>query len=283
MNEVPTYDQLLWPTLCAMKSLGGSATNSEILDKIIETENIPESIQNLIHTDNRQTKLSYNIAWAKTYLRIYGAFENSARGVWAITEIGEKLSEEETSNIGPEVRRASAEERKKRIEKEQNDGEIEQDNFSEDNWKDQLLNAIRDIEADAFERLCQRILRESGFTKVQVTGRSGDGGIDGVGVLRIALLSFQVVFQCKKYKGSVPTGAVRDFRGAMVGRGDKGLLITTSTFTSDAQKEATRDGAPAIDLIDGNDLCELLKKLKLGVSTSLVEKISIDPEWFKKV
>lgn len=118
--------------------------------------------------------------------------------------------------------------------------------------------------ADGFERLCQRILRQSGFLKVEVTGRSGDGGIDGVGVLRIALLSFQVYFQCKKWKGNVRAKDIRDFRGAMVGRTDKGLFMTTGSYTPDAQKEATRDGAPAIDLIDGEHLCDLLKDLETG-------------------
>lgn len=133
---------------------------------------------------------------------------------------------------------------------------------------------------DAFERLCQRILRSSGFIKVQVTGKKGDGGIDGIGVLRIALLSFQVFFQCKRYSGSVGPKEIRDFRGAMVGRTDKGLFITTGTFTSEAEKEATRDGAPALDLIDGEQLCTLLKDLKLGVETKTIEVVEIDDFWF---
>jgi len=136
---------------------------------------------------------------------------------------------------------------------------------------------------NGFERLCQRLLRESGFTKVDVTGRTGDGGIDGIGVLRISLLSFQVFFQCKRYKGSVGAPEVRNFRGAMVGRTDKGLLITTGTFTSDAKREATRDGAPVIDLIDGDQLCELLKDLRLGISTQQVEEVSVNPRWFEEI
>jgi restriction system protein len=116
-----------------------------------------------------------------------------------------------------------------------------------------------------------------------VIGRSGDGGIEGVGVLRLALLSFQVYFQCNKYKGSVSPSSIRDFRGAMVGRTDKGLFITTGTFTAEAKKEARRDGAPAIDLIDGDSLCDLLKKHNLGVTTKMVEKVSIDPSWFAKI
>lgn len=118
---------------------------------------------------------------------------------------------------------------------------------------------------DAFERLCQRILREKGFTKVEVAGRGGDGGIDGQGVLRVNLLSFQVIFQAKRWKGSVGASVVRDFRGAMVGRADKGLIITTARFGTEASREATRDGAPAIDLVDGEGFCELLKEIGLGV------------------
>jgi restriction system protein len=148
-------------------------------------------------------------------------------------------------------------------------------------WKDKLLEILRGVRPDAFERLAQRLLREAGFIKVEVTGRSGDGGIDGIGVLRVNLLSFQVLFQCKRYQASVGAGAIRDFRGAIVGRSDKGLLITTGTFTPDAKREATRDGAPAIDLIDGDQLCDLLKQLKLGVRTDMVEKMTVEPIWFE--
>src|SRR6185437_16138890 len=128
----------------------------------------------------------------------------------------------------------------------------------------------------AFERLCQRVLRESGFVKVEVSGRSGDGGIDGTGVLRLNLLSFQVLFQSKRYRGSVGSSVVRDFRGAMVGRADKGLIITTGTFTAEARREATRDGAPAIDLVDGEALCDLLKSLRIGVKVETVESVTVD-------
>jgi restriction system protein len=137
--------------------------------------------------------------------------------------------------------------------------------------------------AGRFERLAQRILRESGFVKVEVKGKSGDGGIDGIGVLRVNLLSFQVFFQCKRYKDSVSAGAIRDFRGAMVGRTDKGLFITTGRFTPDAKKEATRDGAPPIDLIDGEQLCEILKTLRLGVKSEMVEQVTVDPDAFKGI
>jgi restriction system protein len=147
-------------------------------------------------------------------------------------------------------------------------------------WQDRLLDCLLKMKPASFERLCQRILKDSGFIKVDVTGRSGDGGIDGIGVLRLNLLSFHVFFQCKRWKGSVGASAIRDFRGAMVGRADKGLVMTTGTFTVDARREATRDGAPAIDLVDGETLCELLKSLKIGVSIRRVEHVQVEQEAF---
>jgi len=137
------------------------------------------------------------------------------------------------------------------------------------------ITLLRGLQPDAFERLSQRVLRESGFIKVEVTGRTGDGGIDGVGVLRIQLISFQVLFQCKRYRDTVGASAIRDFRGAMVGRTDKGLFITTGRFTSEAKREATRDGAPPIELIDGEEFCELLKQLRIGVMTETIERVVI--------
>ncbi len=147
-------------------------------------------------------------------------------------------------------------------------------------WQDRLLKCLLKMKPAAFERLCQKILKDSGFINVDVTGRNGDGGIDGIGVLRLNLLSFHVFFQCKRWKGSVGASVIRDFRGAMVGRADKGLVMTTGMFTTDARKEATRDGAPAIDLVDGETLCELLKGLKIGVSIQKVEHVLVEQHVF---
>lgn len=150
-------------------------------------------------------------------------------------------------------------------------------------WQTRLLQAILAMKPEGFERLCQRVLREKGFVRVEVTGRTGDGGIDGIGVLRVNLLSFHVMFQCKKWKGSVGSAEVRDFRGAMMGRAEKGLIFTTSTFTAAAQAEAARAGALPIDLVDGDALCDLLKELKLGVAVRLVEEIEIESDFFQSV
>lgn len=170
------------------------------------------------------------------------------------------------------------------IEKQEIIGETtdEQEEFTD--WKVKLKEIVSSLSSSAFERLVQRLLRESGFIQVEVTGKSGDGGIDGKGIMRIGgLLSFHVMFQCKKYQGSVTASHVRDFRGALQGRADKGLLISTGSFTRDAIKEATRDGAPPIDLIDGDQLAEKLKELALGVMTRTIEKVEINHTWFKSI
>lgn len=151
-------------------------------------------------------------------------------------------------------------------------------------WKGEILNKLFNISPSAFERLAQRLLRESGFVQVEVTGKTGDGGIDGKGIIRInGFLSFHIIFQCKRYRKSVTPSQIRDFRGAMQGRADKGLFITTGTFTRDALKEATRDGAPPIDLIDGEQLCDKLKELRLGVDIELTENVKIKNDWFDKL
>ena len=158
---------------------------------------------------------------------------------------------------------AARQARKKR-EAEAEEGEETVGEDGDQGWKERLLGILLELPPDRFEHLARRLLREAGFTNTKVIGRSGDGGIDGLGVYRLSLVSFPVFFQCKRYRGSVRAGDVRDFRGAMAGRGDRGLLITTGAFTADARQEATREGAPAIDLIDGEHLCELLKEHNLG-------------------
>jgi restriction system protein len=282
----PTFDALLWPTLQALKAMGGSGTNEELLAKVVEVASIPPDVQAVQHTDHRQTKVNYNLAWAKTYLKKIGAIDNSSRGVWSITKLGESLTPADVTTIPSRVRKMVGQGKRAQSSSVEAAPELavgETVEGAETPWKDELLERLLALKPNAFERLSQRLLREAGFLKVEVTGKSGDGGIDGIGVLRVNLLSFQVLFQCKKYQGSVGASAIRDFRGAMVGRCDKGLMITTGTYTSDAKREATRDGAPAIDLIDGDLLCDLLKRLKLGVRTEMVERMTVEPDFFDRL
>jgi restriction system protein len=278
-RKVPSFDELMWPTLEALKNTDGSASNQELLARAIQILNLPDEIQNVAHGNGPRTEIEYGLLWARTYLGKVGAIESSERGVWSITPYGRALTEADMKPIIAKVREMY---RKGRPEPDHSEPDADSSELSDETWQDQLLKVLQAMRPDAFERLAQRILREAGFTKVEVKGKSGDGGIDGIGVLRVNLLSFQVFFQCKRYKDSVSAGAIRDFRGAMVGRTDKGLFITTGRFTPDAKREATRDGAPQIELIDGAQLCELLKTLKLGLKTEMVENVTVIPEAFKE-
>lgn len=279
---VPTYDKLFQPLLEAIHSLGGSASIAEQEDRVAEILNLSDATISEIHRGNR-TKFSYRLAWARNYLKRFGILENSSRGVWSLTPKGQATKTVEREDVRKFVL-ALDRPGDKTVTPATNlvTGNIG-DDLEEMSWEDDLLDTLKNIPPDSFERLCQRLLRESGFIQVEVIGKSGDGGIDGRGVVRIGgLLSFHVFFQSKRYQGSVASSAVRDFRGAMAGRADKGLLITTGTFTKDAKAESQRDGAPPIDLIDGEALAQKLKELRIGIEikTRTVEDVVVNKEFF---
>ena len=245
------------------------------------TLDLPAEIVEVPHGNTGRTELEYRAAWARTYLKNADLVENSERGVWSLTAKGAQTKKVDGRSLTREVQRKLRERRLAQEGEEASDGD---DDLEKRSWQDELLAVLQAMDPIAFERLCQRLLRESGFIEVEVTRRSGDGGIDGNGIIRIGgLISFNVLFQSKRYKGNIGPDVVRDFRGAMIGRADKGLVITTGGFTRDARKEATRDGAPPVDLIDGQLLVEKLKELGLGVSTKQVEEVIVNKEWFDSI
>jgi restriction system protein len=284
---LPKYDDLFKPTLEALATLGGSGSNEEIDETVMVAIGATQQHLDIMSPKRGVPTLLNRMAWARTYLKTASLTGNPKRGVWVLTEEGRAASQRTNSEIKRIVTSAQrSSEMPAKADSSTDIGKSDQENKEETTaWSDQLLARMQAIPPDAFERLCQRLLRESGFTRVEVSGKSGDGGIDGAGVLRVNLISFQVLFQCKRWKGSVGSEVVRNFRGAMQGRADKGLIITTGSFTSEARKEATRDGAPAIDLIDGEALCDLMKDLGLGVRVRevRVEEISLDEDFFAAV
>ncbi|SFG93748.1 restriction endonuclease [Pontibacter chinhatensis] len=275
------YDDLFNPALKALKNLGGSGSVREIEEQVSEILQLSEEEANDIHREST-TKLSYRLAWARNYLKRYGLLENSSKGVWALTEKGKAISVVDKNQVKRAVVKLDKEERQVKEKPSPLDLESASEELIEFSWQEELIEAVKKISPEKFERLCQRLLRELGFLNVEVTQRSNDGGIDGQGLIRLGgVLSFHVVFQAKRYQGSVGSSVVRDFRGAMIGRADKGLILTTGNFTREAKKEANRDGAPPIDLIDGNEFADKLKELRLGVEVELVEKVKIKKDWFE--
>lgn len=281
-SEVPQFHELMNPTLQALKRLGGSASIDELVPEVVRLIGLPQEVADLPHGTSGRTELEYRSAWARTYLRNAGLIENSERGIWALTPKGSQAESIDGKRIARDIAKNFHLERS--VDTESAGASATDEPDTDVSWQDRLLAVLQVMDPIAFERLCQRILRESGFIEVDVTKRSGDGGIDGHGTIRIGgLISFNVLFQSKRYKGNIGPETVRDFRGAMVGRADKGLIISTGGFTLEARREATRDGAPPIDLIDGRLLAEKLKELKLGVKTNLVEHIEIAEDWFRTI
>lgn len=276
------------PLLAALRELGGSGSIGEINETTTGRLDLTDEVLETLHNPEKsnQTEVEYRLAWARTYLKKYGILDNSSRGVWVI-----KPDKRDVQRVDPDevVRFVRELTRQERAEREAEELEDASDDAPEEakSWRSTLHQVLtQELSPDGFERLTKRLLRESGFTQVEVTGKSGDGGIDGKGIMQIGgFLSFHVIFQCKRYQGSVTSPHIRDFRGAMVGRADKGLFITTGHFTRDAVREATRDGAPPIDLVDGDALADKLKEFGLGieVETEIVERVHIDDDWFRSI
>ncbi|ESQ16840.1 MAG: Mrr restriction system protein [Thiohalocapsa sp. PB-PSB1] len=269
----PKFLRFALPVLDSLRALGGSGKPAEVTDAVIESLAIPEEEQQET-TKNGNSRVKNQIAWARFYLAKGGFIDPSERGIWRLTKQGEtaKLSVDDVYAMFKSVQ---SEMHIKDAGHEDADAIIDDLEHETD-----LLNVLRSLSPEGFERICQLLLRKSGFEKVEVTGRSGDGGIDGHGLLELnPFVSFKVFFQCKRYTDRpVSASHVRDFRGAMMGRADKGIILTTGQFTSDAQKEARRDGVPPIEMVNGEKLVSMFEHLQLGVRPKTV--FEIDSKFF---
>ena len=287
--DVPRYHELMNPLLDALHELGGSGSIGEISEQVVSDLDLRDDVVEVLHNPEKssQTEIEYRLAWSRTYLKKYGVIDNHSRGVWAIRVGKRDVGSVDPGEVVSQVREEDRNKRKDR--QESSNTEEEEADVPEEarSWRTRLHRILtKEMEPAAFERLTKLLLRRSGFVQVEVTGQSGDGGVDGKGIMQIGgLLSFHVFFQCKRYQGSVSAHHVRDFRGAMAGRAGKGLLITTGTFTRAAKKEAKRAGATPIDLVDGGELTEKLKELELGVRTEkeVVENVEVKEDWFRNI
>ena len=285
----PEFIRFFQPILEVLKELDGSGNAGEIVDSVIERMNISDKERAVVNK-NGGSRIKNQVAWARMYLVHYGAIDNATRGVWALTEKGEKLnigSHEQAICLFKEIHASQRHSVNTDEEKEEAIENTEDEFLKEEevrtSHREQIISILRTLPASGFEKICQRLLRESGFKKVIVTGKTGDGGIDGEGILDInPLITFKVLFQCKRYKdnNSIGPSTVRDFRGAMQGRADKGIILTTSSFTREAKKEAIRDGAPPIELVDADGLVDLFENKELGLKP--IKIYEIDEQFFNE-
>lgn len=294
-NLSPTYTELIIPTYDALKQLGGSGTNNEIYEKVIANLCLSDEVLDEPHLGSlNQSEVEYQLAWARTYLKNYGIIVNSARSVWSITsEYASGLTVSAKEIVAYTVQKnAQKREMAKNNEMQNNQAEKPEDDIASNDevefpdevkpWRQQLANVLQNMDPYGFERLSQRLLRECGFIQVSVTKKSGDGGIDGIGKLKInGIVSFNVAFQCKRYKGLVSSGDIRDFRGSLTTDIEKGIFITTGSFSKAAKDEATTPGKKQIDLIDGEEFISKLAEYSIGVKE--VKAYEIDEDFFAKI
>lgn len=286
----PKFVQFFSPVIEALKELGGSGRPSEVRDVIAKQLSISEQDRTEL-LEGGAPRFDNQVAWARFYLVKAGLVDSSRRGVWSLSDKGreiESLPFDEALSIFRQIHSEFQSERDSTEEVSQQEEAVEETIAPNDtavsddsSYRKKLLEVLLSLPPSGFERLCQRLLRESGFEQVIVSGRSGDGGIDGQGILQVnPFVSFKVLFQCKRYTGAVSVSQVRDFRGAMMGRADKGIILTTGTFTSDAQKEAVRDGVPPIELVHGDKLLDMFENLELGLTPRTT--YDIDVHFFKE-
>lgn len=274
-KSVPNYATLINATYSALKKLGGSGKNDEINEKAAELLNLPDDILEVPHLNSSSlSEVNYRMAWARTLLKKAGALENSARGVWSITPA---FSHVETVD-GAEIERVY---HKKNNSSKGIQAAPQTEDVPEEirPWRKKLYDVLIKMDPFAFERLAQRVLRECGFTQVEVTKKSGDGGIDGTGKLKInGIFSFNIAFQCKRYQGVVSSGDIRDFRGSLTTNIEKGVFITTGSFSKAAIEEASSPGKQQIDLIDGEEF--ITKLAEFGIGVKEVRDYDIDEDFF---
>ncbi len=281
-TEGTKFVRYFGPLLDALRKLGGSGTPDEVVEQIAADMNLSDEEQNE-EVPSGGSRLKTNVAWARFYLVREGLLDSSKRGIWSLTEKGRsaRLSVEQAGEIFSRWVKAFDAQRKSKTAGSEPIAEqvAEASGATSKDYRTEVLETLLALPPAGFERLAQRLLREAGFTQVSVTGQSGDGGIDGYGTLQVnPLVSFKVLFQCKRYAKSVAPSQVRDFRGAMAGRADKGIIITTGTFTAEARREATRDGVPPIELIDGDKLLDMLESLEVGLRP--IKTFEVDHAFF---
>ena len=291
---IPDFQTFMRPVLEVMSD-GSVWKTTQLINKLSDLFSLTAEERNQLLPSGTQSRMNNRVLWARNDLKNAGLLEraeDAGKGAYKITDKGLKVLE-----TGPEritrsyLHSLDADSENPLFQSENADEQktpkeliAEAQAMLNESLRKELLQRLKQTDPIEFEKIVLSLMEAMNYGIGSMTKQSHDGGIDGMGILKLGeVLSFRVAFQAKRYDGTVGSSIIRDFRGAMMGRADKGLIITTGVFSRDAVKEATRDGATPIDLIDGNDLAKHLKKLGLGVDVEIVEKVIINEEWFKNI
>jgi restriction system protein len=271
--------------LNALRALDGSGKPKEVSQWIAKKFSLSDQILEAM-TRTGVPRFYNQVAWARQYLVWEGLLDSSKRGTWSLTKEGENTYLDENSSKAILTTWVKANSSQKAKQSETNDivstDAIEAVPSIIDVARAALLNRLKTVTPEGFERLMKYVVREMGFESVENTQFVKDHGIDGYGTLRVnEFITFRVIFQCKRYsKTPVSRAEVGDFRSAMIGRADKGIIFTTGRFSEDAKREANREWAPPIELCDGEKLVDLLERYQIGIIP--VSTFEINEEFFAK-
>jgi restriction system protein len=275
----------------ALRSVNGLAKASAVKQWIAESLTAKgESVPDTILTSGAQ-KFANDIQWARMYLVNAGLVEpmkTAGYGNWKLTREGWSVPLDEASVVAIYGATALKGKSQTNDTQEAPPEDPQQESLpGTESWEFVLKKILTTLPDKGFERLCAAIMTNNGLLATKVTGQTGDGGVDGEGMLAIddyGLIKAPVAWQCKRFNGSNNVGSkeVRDFRGAIDGRAKYGLIFTTSSFTPSAEAEARRPGATPVELVGLDRLIDLMRNKKLGVDNSAdgSETLEVKTEFF---
>ncbi len=270
---MPTQRQVEIPLLQEVEARGGQARPKDLYARIAAhfPELTQEEMEEVFPDNPSNRRWDNQVQWARQRLIGKGELISPKRGLWAITQKGrERLRAEGQLDAG---RTPVADVRTLEELVEEHEAAL----------RDRLLTLVKELDPYAFERFAKRLLEALGFSKVTVTSKSHDGGIDGHGQYRQGIVAVKAAFQCKRWQGVVPRPELDKFRGAVVGSYDLGVFITTSGFSKEAQGASVKPGAITIVLVDGRAVADLMVRYEIGLRRRVMNLATVDEAFFESL
>ncbi len=255
---LPKQSDIEIPLLRTLAEMGGRGVPRDIYPRVRQffpSVTDADVAETLVSGGN---KWANRIQWVRQHLISRGEVESAGHGVWAITEKGRaRLGAVEKERSAPAPATSF------------NLEELAEEYSAA--FHDKVLQKLQDLTPQQFERFANALLEAYGFSEMHVTGKAGDGGIDGSGKLRVGLATMDVAFQCKRWQGMVGRPEIDKFRGAISGEFQQGIFFTTSDFSGPARDASIKKGAVPIVLLNGDSIVRLMVEKGLGVKRRPVE------------
>lgn len=284
LDKAPDAVAYIPRILAALRQMDGIAKAAAVKEAVVATMAEQHVRVDETQLQSGQTKYLNDMQWARMYLVNAELLEPVAvagHGVWKLTDKGWQVRLDAQTAL--DIYNATAKKTKKVTDTTPAPDDDGQPELIQ-SWEAQLKNILTSLPHEGFERLCAQIMTKNGLHATKVTGQSGDGGIDGEGLMALdksGLVSVRVAWQCKRFKeGPIRAGMIRDFRGALDHATNHGIVFATCAFTADAVQDAAMPGKKLIRLVDLKALIDMLGEMELGVKTADSGK-EIDGAFFK--